>query len=192
MIKDDRIAELENENALLKRELMHIREPWRRYLYASGPELQSLVAIVKAAHPQLVPANLDTAAFATCFAFVATLGRVSEPDHRHDLGHWGNLCAAWANRNGANAHILSTTVYLAAVAHGDVSFTLADSFSGVAPELGLVENAGRPASHRWRLILAGTARLLPPTAPRPSQMAPRRSDILITGGSRHVGAGPSW
>jgi hypothetical protein len=191
----DRIAELESENALLKRELLLIRQPWRRHLYATDEESRRLLSLVRTAHRDLAPSDIDTdrffSTFRVAFAFVGTLRRTEAPNTSVYFNHWSDLGRSWsaANNAYAGADILPVHVHYAALAWGDVAWQAADSINGVLPALALNEYSGRAADQRFRSILAATGRLLPPTPPREARMAPRRSDILIVGGNRAVGAG---
>jgi hypothetical protein len=186
---DSEMERLRAENVALRRELLHIRQPWRRALDIDESGLRTLVEHhVRPAYPRIIPASgVDYDALAVAFAFMSTLGRTDMPDHRRYIMHWADLGADWARENNAGD---IGSVLLAAVCHADVPFALGDSSSGAVAALGVVQWGGRPASHRYRAVLAGTARLLPPTSPPRSRLPALPSQVLIVGGDRSVGAGP--
>ena len=123
--------------------------------------------------------------FVQSFRWLASKGRIEQPNARFSLNYWLDDCRNWLrDRNSMTGDVSATTLILAVYAAGDVRFVRADAQLGTTWELALSEFSGKPANaDAWRRILReGASAVLPPSAPARRTTAPSNVRVVVGGG----------
>jgi hypothetical protein len=127
-------------------------DTWTRYLPAiTDAELCQLLNLVKSRYPKFVPVEQINGktieAFKVAFAWANGMRRGEEPNRQWPPGHWGEMAEEWAKSVQAPTRDVDTFVFAAAIAHGDVPFSLRSNCWGAA--IGFVEAYGRGVDQVW-------------------------------------------
>jgi hypothetical protein len=139
-------------------------------------ELRKLYEIVCSKYPQFTsrePSGSRWAAdeareyfdgFVWSFERLGHIGRTATPDHKHYADFWSSECRDWL-RLHRPAHVgnIGAGFLAAAIAHGDIPYTVGDLDRGIVWAVGLTAHGGTKASDAWKRVLDGN--LLAPVAP---------------------------
>ena len=159
-----------------ERPLMSYLTPPSNFVRPTEKELRRLADIVVGKYPKLgarkslrglLGDEFDADfrdGFAWAFERLGFIGRTQEPDKKHYVEHWLNETKDWLAMYRPNHCGNIGAGFLAAVlAHGDISYILADVSRGVVWSVGLTNFGGKLAGDAWKRVLAGE--LLAPTQP---------------------------
>ncbi|HXR23787.1 MAG TPA: hypothetical protein VN742_00400 [Candidatus Binataceae bacterium] len=165
--------------------------PISSYIAPSEKELERLYAGVFARHPGLEPtfvgkfADEDFAhhfkSFRGAFTRIGFLGRADVPDQKRYLNFWIDEADDWLRSHRMNDGNTGAGYFVAAIAHGDVPYSLSDAFGNRAA-VGLRTWGGKPATDAWRRVLKGE--ILAPTPgkyPGPERTQMRNDGRLDNG-----------
>jgi hypothetical protein len=141
-------------------------------------EIDTLLKILIAQYPKMVTAGDEfREAFGTALVWLCNDPGRTQALSRHYFDYWIGRCQEWSDKNRRaglplpTAYLDARAVFAAIVAAADVPFLPPGPGHGL--NVGLTDRfAGSRASQRWRLVLSGEARLLPPLPPPPRPSGP--------------------
>ena len=170
-IANARISPLKTELDMVRRE----RAKWVGVDMPTDDELDRLLAIVVAAHPDLSlarePGRFEYARdyrdeFRRAFFAVGRMGRLNEPSgDRYFHAVVDDVNRVLSARRLSDVD--GDAIMIAILAWGDIQHRPADAAFGQLTEVAIAKiNQGSPARPHWRNLLAGKANLVEPFPPR--------------------------